>query len=187
MSNESPDLLSKAWNFAAHYHQGQTYGGPEAGMQIDYMQHLASVALELIWVLPAAPELDGHLAIQCALLHDVIEDTAATYERVLADFGQEVAAGVLALTKDPTLPTKAEQMADSLLRIRRQRKEIWLVKMADRITNLYHPPYYWTEEKIAMYHEESIKLYEALHPANELLANRLLQKIEQYQHFRRPG
>jgi (p)ppGpp synthase/HD superfamily hydrolase len=183
MSNWSPDIFAKAWNFATRYHAGQTYGGPREGEQIDYLNHVGSVAMEVIWALPTAPTADGNLAIQCALLHDVIEDTVATYELVSEQFGRAVAAGVLALTKDATLPTKAEQMADSLQRIRRQPQEVWLVKMADRITNLYQPPYYWDNEKIEAYRQEAITIYEALHPANEALANRLYEKIERYKDF----
>jgi (p)ppGpp synthase/HD superfamily hydrolase len=183
MSNWSPDIFATAWNFATRYHADQTYGGPEEGQHIDYLNHVGNVAMEVVWALPTAPAADGNLAIQCALLHDVIEDTAATYELVLQHFGQAVAAGVLALTKDATLPTKAEQMADSLHRIRQQPPEVWLVKMADRITNLQQPPYYWDQNKIAAYRQEAITIYEALHPANEALANRLYEKIERYKDF----
>ncbi|MEW5956291.1 MAG: HD domain-containing protein, partial [Chloroflexota bacterium] len=154
MSNWSPDVFAQAWNFATRYHQGQTYGGPEEGMYIDYLNHIASVAMEVIWALPATPAADGNLALQCALLHDTIEDTVVTYKLVLEHFGLEVANGVLALTKDATLSTRAEQMADSLQRIRQQPPEIWMVKLADRITNLYHPPYYWDNEKIEVYRQE---------------------------------
>jgi hypothetical protein len=34
--------------------------------------------------------------------------------------------------------SKEQQMPDSLQRIRQQPKEVWLVKMADRICNLYN-------------------------------------------------
>lgn len=183
MSNWSPDIFAKAWHFATQYHQGQTYGGPEEGMHLDYLNHVGSVAMELIWALPTTPEADGNLAVQCALLHDVIEDTRATYDLVLEHFGVTVAAGVLALTKDKTLPTPAQQMTDSLKRIQSQGKEIWMVKMADRITNLYHPPYYWTRQKIEAYRQEAIQIYDALYPANDALANRLWTKIEQYKNF----
>jgi len=179
----SPDVFAKAWNFATHFHQGQTYGGPEGGMRLDYLNHVGSVAVEIIWALPAAPDAHGNLAVQCALLHDVIEDTTATYELVAEQFGKDVADGVMALTKDPALPTKAEQMADSLQRIRQQRKEIWMVKMADRITNLYHPPYYWDKTKIERYRQEALEIYDALHTANEALARRLLEKIDRYKDF----
>jgi len=187
MNTWSPDTFAKAWDFATYYHKGQTYGGPQEGMHIDYLNHVASVAVEVIWALPTAPDVDANLAIQCALLHDVIEDTEATYELVLQHFGNNVADGVLALTKDPTLSTKAEQMEDSLRRIREQRREIWMVKMADRITNLSHPPYYWGDNKIEMYWRESIKIYEALHTANEALASRLYEKTEHYKNFLKPS
>ena len=72
MSNWNPDIFSKAWNFATLYHQGQTYGGAQKGQKIPYINHLGSVGVEVIWALSTAPELDGDLAIQCALLHDTI-------------------------------------------------------------------------------------------------------------------
>lgn len=181
--NWSPDKYKEAWNFATVLHHGQTYGGWEEGMHIDYLNHIGSVAMEVIWALPATPDYDADLALQCALLHDVLEDTDTTYEVVLAQFGQPVADGVSALTKDKTLPSKKAQMEDSLARVQQQPPEIWLVKMADRITNLYHPPYYWDDEKIEAYRVEAIVIYRALHPASEKLAGRLIQKIEAYQRF----
>ncbi|MEM7345227.1 MAG: HD domain-containing protein [Chloroflexota bacterium] len=183
MNNWSPDSFSKAWQFATKYHEGQTYGSSEPGRRIAYINHVGSVAMEVIWALPTTPDVDGNLAVQCALLHDVIEDTEVTYEVVLAEFGEVVAQGVLALTKDETFPTKAEQMADSLQRIRAQPRAVWFVKLADRITNLAPPPHYWTREKAATYRLEAITIYEALHEANNALAERLLTKIEAYKAF----
>jgi hypothetical protein len=55
--------------------------------------------------------------------------------------------------------------------------------MADRITNLYHPPYYWDNKKIEAYRREATLIYEALHPASLTLAGRLWEKIEAYQKF----
>ena len=183
MSTWSPDAFAKAWHFASLRHAGQTYAGPEEGRAFDYLTHVGSVAVELVWALPTVPDADGNLAVQCAVLHDVIEDTGATYDLVAESFGKDVADGVLALSKDPTLPTKAEQMADSLRRIRQQPKEIWMVKLADRITNLDPPPYYWDDAKIEAYRQEAIVIHAALHTANEALANRLQEKIEQYRRF----
>jgi (p)ppGpp synthase/HD superfamily hydrolase len=40
---------------------------------------------------------NADLAIQCALLHDVIEDTPTTCQEVEQQFGAAVAKGVLAL------------------------------------------------------------------------------------------
>lgn len=180
MSSWSPEIFKEAWQFATHFHQGQTYGGATVNERVEYLNHVASVAMEVLWALPTDPRLDGNLAVQCALLHDVIEDTAATPELVLARFGEQVAAGVQALTKDPRLPSKAEKMADSLKRIQAQPREVWVVKLADRITNLYHPPYYWDDAKILAYQQEARMIYAALHEANAALAQRLQEKIENY-------
>ncbi len=71
-------------------------------------------------------------------------------------------------------------MADSIARIKMQPHIIWSVKMADRITNLYHPPFYWTKERIDQYKEESYFILKELGAANAKLATRLEQKIAEY-------
>jgi (p)ppGpp synthase/HD superfamily hydrolase len=152
-------------------------------MSFEYLNHIGSVAMELVWALPTAPDVDGNLAIQCAILHDVLEDTPATYELVLVHFGKAVADGVQALSKDESLPTKAAQMEDSLRRIRQQPQEVWMVKLADRIANLDPPPHHWDGAKIAAYRQEAIVIHDALSAANEALAHRLRVRIEEYKTF----
>ena len=71
-------------------------------------------------------------------------------------------------------------MIDSLNRIKVQPKEIWAVKMADRICNLYAPPYYSDKSKKEKYLEEAKTIYESLKEGNDYLAKRLLGKIETY-------
>ena len=44
---------------------------------------------------------NSDLAVQCALLHDTIEDTDVTYDGVLAEFGTDVADGVMSLNLQP--------------------------------------------------------------------------------------
>jgi len=183
MNRWSPEIFKTAWNFATLAHHGQTYGGPSPEMQIDYINHIGSVAMEVIWALDTLPEYDADLAVQCAILHDVIEDTKYSYEDVEQQFGAAVADGVMALTKNDELPTKEAKMQDSLWRIQQQPPEIWLVKMADRIANLYHPPYYWTDEKKLAYKQEAILIYQTLKAGSDKLAQRLWQKIAAYDRF----
>jgi (p)ppGpp synthase/HD superfamily hydrolase len=71
-------------------------------------------------------------------------------------------------------------MADSLHRIRQQPYEIWLVKLADRITNLTEPPHYWSREKKEKYLQEARQIHKALHEASPYLSQRLLEKIAAY-------
>ena len=175
-----PDTYARAWQLAAVAHQGQTYGGPEPEQTIDDLCHIGSVAMEVMGGLWSVPEYDAELALCCAVLHDLIEDTEFGYEHVRTRFGVRVADGVQALSKDPSLPTKAEQMRDSLARIQAQPKEVWMVKLADRITNLYHPPFYWDAARIEAYRAESIELHRVLEPGHRGLAARLMRKIEAY-------
>jgi (p)ppGpp synthase/HD superfamily hydrolase len=174
----SPDIYLRAFRFAAEAHQGQTV----PGTPLPYLLHLTSVSAELMAALAAEPGHDGDLAVQCAALHDVIEDTAVGYAEVERLFGPQVAAGVLALSKDAALPKDA-QMADSLARIRRQPVEVWMVKLADRIVNLSQPPFNWTLEKRRRYREEGREIYAALAPASALLGERLRARIGEYERY----
>ncbi len=176
----SQELYIKAWNFSSEAHLAQTL----IGSTVPYINHVGSVAMEVTAAISAVPVEDPDLSIQCALLHDTIEDTGATHEQIEAEFGRKVASGVLALTKDKTLPTKLEQMQDSLDRIRREPKEIWLVKLADRITNLQSPPSSWTKEKIVYYRDEAKLIHQNLGKAHPLLSKRLERKILYYQSIR---
>jgi (p)ppGpp synthase/HD superfamily hydrolase len=171
----STDLYVAALRFAAAKHRDQRVPGTE----LPYVVHVASVAAEVIAALPAAGLAAPDLAVQCALLHDTVEDTGTRVEELEIVFGADVAAGVLALTKDARLP-KAERMADSLRRIRDQPREVWLVKLADRITNLAPPPSGWTREKCAAYREEAVVIADALGAANPQLDQRLRARIEAY-------
>lgn len=165
----------KAYRYVAEAHNGQLFPGTE----LPYIMHVTFVCMEIIACLDVENEHDGDLAVQCSLLHDVIEDTDITYAEIVKSFGERVALGVLALTKDASI-AKKERMQESLSRIKHQPHEIWMVKMADRITNLAPPPDYWEHAKISSYREEAIEIHHALHEASPYLGQRLLKKIDGY-------
>jgi (p)ppGpp synthase/HD superfamily hydrolase len=175
VSHWSQESYITAYHFAAQAHQGQLY----PGTQLPYLMHLSLVSMEILGMLSVESEHDGDLAVQCALLHDTIEDTEVTYAQLVAKFGLKVADGVLALSKNPALP-KVEQLTDSLERIRSQPTAIWSVKLADRITNLQSPPAHWRQEKIIGYRDEAIEIHTALQSASPFLGMRLAAKIENY-------
>ncbi len=176
--NWSQDGYTKAYRFAARAHNGQLVPGTD----LPYIMHLSFVSMEVIACLEKERHHDGDLAVQCALLHDVIEDTPITYQDVEREFGPRVAQGVLALTKNESL-AKDRRTHDSLLRIRQQPDEIWIVKLADRICNLAPPPAHWNREKIERYREEAIEIYDALSAASDYLSKRLAMKIEEYKRY----
>jgi len=174
----SQEGYTKAYWFAAKAHNGQLFPGTD----LPYLMHVSFVGMEIIACLDIEKYHEGDLAVQCALLHDVIEDTEIEYPEVKREFGQKVAQGVLALTKNKSLP-KEQRMKDSLRRIKRQPHEIWMVKLADRITNLAPPPYYWNKDNIERYREEAIEIHNALHDASEYLSDRLEKKIDEYKNI----
>lgn len=162
----------KAWRFAADKHQGQLYPGTE----LPYLLHIGSVLLALLPALDGRDEYDAGLAVNCALLHDTVEDTNTPLDEIREQFGPAVAEGVAALSKNASLPKEAA-MEDSLERIRRQPKEIWLVKLADRIANLGTPPPHWNREKCLAYAAEGRRILESLGEASPLLAHTLTSRI----------
>ncbi len=135
--------------------------------------------MEVMWSLVQGSVVhDPDLAVQAAFLHDVLERTPYTYDELAAEFGTEVADGVSALSKNPALPGKAAQMEDSLKRIVQQPKEIWMVKMADRISKLLPPPADWTRQRIREYGAEAEMIHERLQEAD-----RLLTRIRVYRQY----
>jgi len=174
----SPERYVAALELAATKHAAQKVPGSE----LPYLVHVVTVAAELIASFAAMTQLDEDLAVQCALLHDTIEDTGTSRDEIAAKFGDAVAAGVSALSKDASLP-KPEQMADSLRRIREQPREVWMVKLADRITNLSESPHYWTRDKRIAYRDEAIVIADALGSASPALDGRIRGRIADYARF----
>lgn len=150
-----------------------------------YLAHITSVAMEVINACEKSnlDEKKADIAISCALLHDVIEDTNITYDELYVKFGEDVANGVEALTKDKTLSSKQEQMRDSIERLLTQPYEVQMVKLADRITNLGTPPKHWDNKKIKDYQKEASFILSCLGNSNIYLSNRLKEKIENYNNF----
>lgn len=179
MPDWSQDLYQKTLHFAAQAHQGQKFPGTE----LPYVIHVCSVCMEVMAALAHEAVANPNLTIQCALLHDTLEDTKTSFNILAERFGLVVAQGVQALSKDPNLP-KPEQMGDSLRRIQAQPREVWMVKLADRIINLQAPPHYWSAEKIAQYQHEAEVIHQALAAASPYLAQRLEAKIVAYSSYR---
>ena len=180
MNSWNQEKYIKAWNFVSLVHNGQFVPGTD----IPYINHIGNVAMEAMASIAHDKDIkNSDLLLQCALLHDVIEDTNSTYDEIKRDFGVEIADGVIALSKDESLPSKEEQMKDSIERITKQPKEVWMVKLSDRITNLQPPPKHWDKKKIKNYRNEAVLILAKLGKANQYLAERLKNKIAEYEQY----
>lgn len=115
-------LINNAIGFALHHHGDQLYGDKP------YVEsHLADVA-RIVEFYGGTDE-----DIAAAWLHDVVEDTAATFEEVYARFGWHVGGIVGACTGFGDTREKRNQCIYDRIALR---KHAALVKTADRIANV---------------------------------------------------
>jgi guanosine-3',5'-bis(diphosphate) 3'-pyrophosphohydrolase len=170
-------LYQEALKFAALKHSKSNQTLP--GSNLPYVVHLSNVAMEVLIAARYTKKFNLGLALQVSLLHDTIEDTNTNADELSKHFGDAVADGVMALTKNKLLP-KVQQMSDSLNRIKKQPKEIWAVKLSDRITNLQSPPSHWNYLKRQKYQDEAMIILDELKEGNEYLSKRLNEKIMEY-------
>src|SRR6202165_628517 len=128
--NTSEALLNRAYVYAmkAHGEQKRASGDP-------YFSHPLAVAAILTDL-----KLDDS-TIAAALLHDTIEDTAATRDEIDQMFGQDIGALVEGLTKLKKLDlvTKEAKQAENLRKLLLAIADdvrVLLVKLADRLHNM---------------------------------------------------
>src|SRR3989338_2756138 len=170
----SPDtdveLLRRAYVFSAFEHRGQVRRSGEP-----YLIHPLAVADVL-----ADMKLDV-VAIAAGLLHDVVEDTLTTIERIRELFGPEVAHVVEGVTKISAIPfssseeRQAENFRKMLLAMVDDIRVI-LVKLADRLHNmrtLHHLP----EERRTKVAKETLDIYAPI--ANRLGMSKVKNKLEE--------
>ncbi|HVH28147.1 MAG TPA: bifunctional (p)ppGpp synthetase/guanosine-3',5'-bis(diphosphate) 3'-pyrophosphohydrolase [Vicinamibacterales bacterium] len=170
----SPDadveLLRRAYVFSAFEHRGQVRHSGEP-----YLIHPLAVADFL-----ADMKLDA-VAIAAGLLHDVVEDTLTTIDRIRELFGPEVAHVVEGVTKISAIPfssseqRQAENFRKMLLAMVDDIRVI-LVKLADRLHNmrtLSHLP----EERRIKIAQETRDIYAPI--ANRLGMSKVKNELEE--------
>ena len=133
--------IISAYQFAEEAHKGQKRSSGQ-----DYIIHPLAVAYILL-------ELGMDTDTICAaLLHDVIEDTPATFNDLKKRFGQDVAMlvdGVTKLTRMPYL-NKNEQQAENIMKILLAMSKdirIMIIKLSDRLHNMRTLKYCSTEKQ----------------------------------------
>jgi guanosine-3',5'-bis(diphosphate) 3'-pyrophosphohydrolase len=120
-------LVTEAAELAARRHSGM----PRKGRGNEpYINHLAEVA-NLLSV--ATEGADAEL-VAAGWLHDTIEDTETTHRELADKFGERVAALVVEVTDDMTLP-KDERRRRQVAAAPRKSPGAKLIKIADKISN----------------------------------------------------
>ena len=170
----SPDadleLLRRAYVFSALEHKGQVRhsGEPYLIHPLEVADFLADMKLDVV-------------AVAAGLLHDVVEDTLTTPERIAELFGPEVAHVVEGVTKIGAIPfssseeRQAENFRKMLLAMVDDIRVI-LVKLADRLHNmrtLGHLP----EERRLKIAQETLDIYAPI--ANRLGMSKVKNELEE--------
>ena len=169
-SDEEREFLRRAYVFSALEHKGQVRHSGEP-----YLVHPLEVASLL-----AEMRLDP-VAIAAGLLHDVVEDTLTTIEKIEEHFGPEVAHVVEGVTKIGAIPfssseeRQAENFRKMLLAMVDDIRVI-LVKLADRLHNmrtLSHMP----EDRQIRTAQETLDIYAPI--ANRLGMSKIKNELEE--------
>ena len=166
----NPETLTKAYEFAvkAHADQKRHSGDP-------YVIHPVAVA-DILTEL----KLDS-ATIATGLLHDTIEDTHATYNTIVKEFGTEVADLVDGVTKISVLEnqagtsTKAENFRKLILATSKDIR-VLLVKLADRLHNMRTIDAIENFKKKERIAKETMEIYAPL--ADRMGMNRIRDELE---------
>jgi guanosine-3',5'-bis(diphosphate) 3'-pyrophosphohydrolase len=164
------ELLRRAYVFSALEHKGQVRhsGEPYLVHPLEVADFLAEMKLDVV-------------AVAAGLLHDVVEDTLTTPERIEELFGSEIAHVVEGVTKIGAIPfssseeRQAENFRKMLLAMVDDIRVI-LVKLADRLHNmrtLHHLP----EERRIKIAQETLDIYAPI--ANRLGMSRVKNELEE--------
>ncbi|MGB7919922.1 MAG: bifunctional (p)ppGpp synthetase/guanosine-3',5'-bis(diphosphate) 3'-pyrophosphohydrolase [Desulfobacterales bacterium] len=146
-------LIERAYIYSARVHEGQVRLSGEP-----YLSH----PLEVSGIL-ADMNLD-EISVTAGLLHDVLEDTAATPEEIEKIFGPEVlhiVSGVTKLSKlrlSSSEARQAESIRKMLLAMADDIRVI-LIKLADRLHNMRTLQYHSSEKKKINIARETMDIY----------------------------
>ena len=170
----SPDadleLLRRAYVFSALEHKGQVRhsGEPYLVHPLEVADFLADMKLDVV-------------AVAAGLLHDVVEDTLTTPERIAELFGPEIAHVVEGVTKIGAIPfsSSEERQAENFRKMLLAMVDdirVVLVKLSDRLHNmrtLHHLP----EERRTKIAQETLDIYAPI--ANRLGMSKVKNELEE--------
>src|SRR5213596_3560987 len=163
------ELVRRAYIFSAKEHKGQVRASGEP-----YLTHPLEVANLL-----AEMKMDA-VTVGVGLLHDVVEDTLTTLEKIEELFGPEVAHIVDGVTKISQIPftSKEEKQAENFRKMLLAMTDdirVIMVKFADRLHNMRTLAYLPSERRQAIA-RETLEIYAPL--ANRLGMGKIRGELE---------
>jgi GTP diphosphokinase / guanosine-3',5'-bis(diphosphate) 3'-diphosphatase len=155
----------EAASFAAKKHRTQKRKGADGE---PYINH----PLEVANLLANVGKVEDYDVLIAALLHDTVEDTETTAEKIAELFGAKVSGLVMEVTDDKSLP-KAERKQLQIEHAPHLSHGAKLIKLGDKINNItdimHNPPQDWSLERKREYVEWGENVVAGLRGANENL------------------
>lgn len=129
LNEEDKKILEKAFNFSKEYHEGQFRNSGEP-----YFNHCVQTAKNI-----AKQNMDID-TIATGLLHDTLEDTDATKEKIEEEFGEDILFLIQGVTKLGTIKYKGvERHVESMRKFFIAMAEdirVVVIKLCDRLHNV---------------------------------------------------
>lgn len=175
---DSLNLLTAALHFAAQQHRLQKRKDQQGSPYINHPIHV-------LHILTHVGGVHDPIVLAAALLHDVVEDTDASLEKIRNLFGDEVADVVAEVTDDKDLP-KAERKRLQIVHTPHMSARAQWLKLADKSANIsdliQHPPADWSLQRKRDYvdwGEQVIAGLRGSHPALEAYFDQLVADARQ--------
>src|SRR4029453_18459409 len=169
-SDEEREFLRRAYVFSALEHKGQVRhsGEPYLVPPLEVASILADMRLDPV-------------AIAAGLLHDVVEDTLTTIEKIQEHFGPEVAHVVEGVTKISAIPfsSSEERQAKNFRKMLLAMVDdirVILVKLADRLHNM-RTLSHMSEDRQQRTAQETLDIYAPI--ANRLGMSKIKNELEE--------
>ena len=168
-SQEDLGLIENAYHFAQEAHGGQKRASGEP-----YFSHCLAVS-ELLADLKMDPA-----SISAGLLHDILEDTAVTYDLLKGEFPEPIPQLVHGVTKISTINfrTDREKQAENLRRMMLAMAKdirVIIIKLCDRLHNMRTLEYLPSHKQILIA-RDTLDIYAKL--ANRLGMTRIRSELE---------
>jgi (p)ppGpp synthase/HD superfamily hydrolase len=157
----NPAAILDAAHYATLKHHGQKRKG---AADVPYVAHVIDVARRL-----AAARPDDETLILAGLLHDVVEDTDGTREEIAERFGERVAALVMEVTDDKSLP-KADRKRLQEEKAASKSEAAKRLKLADKASNLAalaESPPDWSLKRRRAYMDWACRVVDAMRGVDE--------------------
>ncbi|EDW83097.1 uncharacterized protein Dwil_GK22495 [Drosophila willistoni] len=155
--------------YAAHKHRDQRRKDPQ---ESPYVNHVINVST----ILAVEAGIEDENVLMAALLHDVVEDTDASFADVEELFGGDICSLVREVTDDKTLE-KQQRKRLQIANAAKTSSRAKLIKLADKLDNLrdlqINTPRGWTEERRVQYFVWAKQVVDQLRATNSILEEEL--------------